>query len=362
MSNLITADGRGLGADSVQRLKAVFQRAKSGDKKAQRALEVANQRFLEGMRQRDVNGPLYSEGTLAQVSVQYKNNALIGGQLMPTIVVGKRSGKFFKYSKRDRLAAPETSVSKRSTPNEITESRTQDNYSTEGHALKGFVDAGDLLNQDAPLDEMLDVIAAVNDHLALAQEIRHADILTTASNYGSNTTTLAGASQWSDNSSNPFAAIALARRTIWSGASGNTRLIGFCSSEVLDVLRMHTQTTTAFKHMGGLIAPDRTQLARFYGLDDILVGDAWKDSANEGQAYSQARVWGKDFGIVRVSASPSIRTAAFGYTFQFGQVETNEWYDPSIGVRGGYYARVGHEVDEKVVAADTGYLFKAAVA
>jgi hypothetical protein len=117
-----------------------------------------------------------------------------------------------------------------------------------------------------------------------------------------------------------------------------------------------------FKHMQGLKLPTSQQLAELFELDDLVVARAWEDTANDGQTAAYGRIWGKHFGIVRVATAPSIRTAAFGWTFRFGQKNTMQWYDPKPGVAGGYYAKVGLQEDHKVAARDTGSLILNAVA
>jgi hypothetical protein len=308
-------------------------------------------------------GQVHNDSTLANLSIQYRNEDFIGIQLMPVITVGKPSDKFFRYDKRNRLATPDDSVSTRSTPNEVAETRSQDNFSTRPYSLLEFVDEKTLQAQDAPLNEMVDAVAAVNDALAFREEKRIASVLTTAANFGAQTTTLSGGAQWSaTGTSSPLKDITAARDAVWSGMGGSTRLVGYCGLAVYNAIRQHAETLAAFKHQSGLRLPTRQQLAEYLELDDLLVGKAWEDTVNEGQTATYGRIWGKHFGIVRVASSPSIRTAAFGYTFRFGQPDTNQWFDPKPGVAGGYYVKVGMQEDHKVAAQDAGYFIQNAIA
>jgi hypothetical protein len=97
-------------------------------------------------------------------------------------------------------------------------------------------------------------------------------------------------------------------------------------------------------------------IAGFFGLSNLLVGKAWKDTANESQTASYSRIWSDVFGVVRVAGRPTIRNASFGYTLRFGAVRTTEWFDQRLGVAGGYFAKTTESRTQKVVAADTGYL------
>lgn len=346
-------------ADVVLRAKRLIARA-AHDPKVRELLARSNEQLLN--LKLLTPGKVHNDATLSNLSIQYKNEEYIGLQLLPAITVGKPSDKFFIYDKRNRLNAPDDNVSTRSTPNEVTETRSTDNYSTKPYSLLDFVDEKTLQAQDAPLNEMVDLVAAVNDALAYNEEKRIAAVMTTAANFG-NSQTLSGTGQWSDyTNSNPFDAIETARDSIWAPAAGSTKLVGYCSLAVYRKLRRHPKVLEAFKHVQGLKLPTAAQLAEVLELDELLVAKAWEDTANEGQAASYGRIWGKHFGIVRVANSPSIRTAAFGWTFRFGAKETTQWFDPKPGVAGGYYAKVGLQEDHKVAAKDTGALIVNAVA
>lgn len=309
-------------------------------------------------------GAVHNVATLSTLSVQYANEDFIGDRLLPVVNVAKKSDKYFTYTKRDRFAGPEDKVGARSTPNEINESRSTSTYSLVDYALKNFVDNETLRNQDAPLDEMMDLVEAINDVLALKREIRQASVLTTAGNYSGNTSALSGSSQWDSSAGgNPIKDLQDAKAACWMGM-GAGDMVGFCSLEVWNVLSRHPAILDLFKYGGAAPGLATTRMvASFFGLSDILVGAARNDTANEGASASYSRVWGKVFGIVRVARSASLRNAAFGYTMrQNGDPITDVWFDQSIGKSGGYYARVGFSEDYKVVAGDTGFLLTSVIA
>lgn len=104
----------------------------------------------------------------------------------------------------------------------------------------------------------------------------------------------------------------------------------------------------------GLLQPE--QWANYFGIDELLIGEARRDTANEGQSAAYGRMWGDVFGLVRVATTPTIRNAAFGYTFRFGAVDTAQIFDPMIGAKGGWWAKAAVEETHKIVAPDTGYL------
>ena len=303
-------------------------------------------------------GNVHVDSALTNVSIQYANEEYIGTQLMPVVTVPKLSDVYFIYDKRNRLAYPDDYMGARSSANELTESRSQGNYSCRPYGFKNYVDALTLANQDAPLNEMVDLTAAVMEAIAFREELRIATVLTTSSNFASgNTAAIAAGSRWDTaGGGNPIKDIQAAIAGLWNGR-GPSKKIGYCDLDTWNVLARHPQILDLFKYNGsspGLATP--TMLASWFDLDELLVAKARKDTANEAQTASYGRIWGNCFGVLRVATSASLRNAAFGYTLRFGPISTTQWFDQSLGTDGGYYSRVAVKEDHKVVANDTGYL------
>ncbi len=300
-------------------------------------------------------GAVHVDSTLSNVSIQYANEEFIGTKLMPIIKVNKLSDKWYTYSKRDRMEGPTDEVTGRSVPSEISENRSSTAYVCDSYALMNYVDVDTLANQDAPLNEMVDLVAAINDHLRFKEEKRIATVLTTSGNF-SGTSALAAGSRWDVAGGDPIKNIQDGVAACYNGA-GPGSLVGYCSLDVWNCLARHEAIRDLFKYSGqpGLAATK--SIAAYFGLSDILVGAARKDTANIGQTASYSRVWSDVFGIVRVASQPSIRNVAFGYTLRFGDPVTTEWFDPKPGNKGGYYAKVGLAEVHKVMASDAGYLY-----
>lgn len=340
------------------RINPVVARIKAGlasrDPKVRARIKAQNEALL---RCKAVIGSLHRDATLTSLSIAYSNEEYIGTKLMPVISVPKLSDAWITYSKRDRLSGPDDNLGNRSNANEINENRGSDTYSCKGYGLKNFISETDLQNQDAPLDEMVDLTSSVNDVLDLKEEIRIASVLTNGSNFGGNTQALSGTDRWDTATGDPYEDINFGIDSLWGGI-GATRTIAYSGPEVLRALQRHPAILDRFKNVTGGTVTKAQILSLFPEIDEWLVGRARKDTANEGQSASYSRIWGKQFGIIKVAATPSRRIAAFGFTLRFqGERTTTEWYDPVVGTRGGYYVRVAMEEDHKVTAPDTGYLF-----
>jgi hypothetical protein len=307
-------------------------------------------------------GAVHVDQVLATMSVMYANDEYIGERLMPPITVTKRSGKYAVYNKRDRFAFPDDLIGYRSSPNELEAGRTFDNYSLSDYGFKNYLDYETTQNQDAPLNEMVDVVEAINEGIAFKREKRILAILANAASYGGNSAAATSAWTVANTGGTVIEDIQAATSALWTGPTP-TRKVGFCSLAVWNGgITNNPKIRELFKYTGAGLASTQ-QVANFLGLDDIYVSRAREDIANSGQAASYARMLtGNVFGIVAVAANPSARSLHFGSTFrEQGDPFTTEWPDPGIGKRGGIWSRVSVSEDHKVVAPDAGFLLTGVV-
>lgn len=308
---------------------------------------------------RDVTpATVHQNATMSNVSVQYANDEYIGDQLLPLVQVARKSDVYYIYPKRERMAYPPDELDAKGEAHELSETRETSSYACVTYGYKNYLDAETLENQDAPLNEMLDLTEACLEGLAFRRELRQATVLTAAGNFPTgNKATLTGTDQWNDpTGGNPIANIQDAIGALYNGR-GPSKLVAYTSLDVWNVLSRHPQILDLFKYGGtapGLATPQ--MVAGFFGLDGLLVGKARQDTANIGGTASYSRIWGDYFGILRVADRPSIRNASFGLTLRHGVMEAAQWFDPTKGKKGGWWAKNTCSDDEIVLASDTGYL------
>ncbi len=309
---------------------------------------------LVGLSQKSLGkSDVHNDGTLSNISVQFRNESFIGLSLLPVVQV-PNDGKYFIYGRRDRLATPDDAVGVRSKPNEVSESRTTGTVATNGYALEDFIDANVLRKADSPLNEMVDLTVGLNDRIDFREEKRIAAIMTSTSLLTQNTT-LSGANQWnSAGGGDPITDITTAVDAIWSG-SGSTKKVMYSGIAVFRMLQKHAAILDLFKNVTSGLAT-RQMIANYFECDEYLVGAAREDTANIGQTAVYGRIWGDYFGIAAVATSPGIRSASVGFTFRNGTKKTSQWYDPEPGVEGGYYAKVGVDESHQIVAPEAAYL------
>lgn len=343
-------------AKYTKMLEAYRELAECRTAKSREFFKKKNQEIL---RLKDLSpGTVHSNTFLSNMSVQYANGDFIGEDLLPVVPVDKLSNTFLIYDKRSRLAYPDDHIGARSSANELTDARNTDTYNCKDYGYKEFINLQTLANQDAPFNEMVDVTMNLMEGIAFRRELRIAALLGTSTAYGSNTTSITAGNRWTDANSGGtiITDLQAARAALWNGR-GPGKVVGFCSLDVWNAISNNTKIKDMFKYTNGDGLATTQMVAKFFRLEDILVGESRKDTANEGQSASYSRIWPDVFGMIRVADAPSLRNASFGYTMRFqGKVEITQWADPVVGTKGGIWTRAAVSEDNKVTAQDTGYL------
>lgn len=294
---------------------------------------------------------------LSNVSIKFTNDTFIADQVFPVMPVVKQTGKYYVYDKAN-LRIDRTERAAGSGANEVDFGLSTASFSCDDHALKGFV-ADEIQDQaEAALNPLVDETEMITEKLLLDRENNLATILTDTAQVTQNTT-LSGTSQWSDYSnSSPVTDIRTARTTIHAASfkKPNTLILG---KQVFDALCDHPEIIERVKYSAlGVITAEL--LARVFQLEKILVGEAGKNTAVEGQTDSLSYVWGKHAVVCYIAPRVGLKTLTLGITFTYKTRMVKRWRDED---REGTYVRVGQDnYVQKVVAVAAGYLIKNAVA
>src|SRR5690606_37784767 len=140
--------------------------------------------------------------------------------------------------------------------------------------------------QDAPLNEMLDLLDNINEGIAFKREKRILEIVGNSANYAGNTAD--ATTEWNDSTvlgGTIIPDILAARSALWRGTTA-TRVIGVCPITVWNGgIANNPDLLDKFKYTQSGLAVTQ-QVARMFRLDDILITEAREDTANEGQTAS----------------------------------------------------------------------------
>jgi hypothetical protein len=306
--------------------------------------------------------PFPTQPELTAIAIRYTNQEYIADRVSPRFPVGAAEFKWMKFDLAEGFTIPDTRIGRRSVPQEVEFSATEQTSSVEDYGLDDLVPNADVERAPPNYDPIARAVQGVTDLVMLDREVRVANVTFGAATYATaNKVTLSGTSQWSDyTNSDPIPAILNA----FDGMVMRPN-VGVLGQAVWTRVRQHPKVIKAVYGPnldGGLVTPQ--QLAAVLELDEIIIGRAWRNTAKRGQTTTMGRVWGKHAAFIRRNPSPAGPSAmpTFTWTAQFGTRVAGQMNEPKIGLRGSQRVRSGESVKEVVSANDLGYLFTDAVA
>lgn len=295
---------------------------------------------------------VHIDTALSNVSVMYNNEAFIASRILPIVVVNKRSDKYFVYGKAPGFTRINPLTGPKSAVTEVDYTISTSNYSVLDYAFKGFVSYSDAANADAPLDLFVDETEHVTKLLLHHLEKQVATVYFDSATYAT-ANKATPATKWGNASSTPVAQI----------ITGINAIVGvpgpFCAAmgnKAWELLRQHPDILSAIQPTSSAVAASIEAVRGFFGFEELLVGDAWENTALPGATEAYGRIWGDAVLIFKRNTSLRTKEVSLGYIFQVGQRETQRWEDLSLGPTGGEWVKVGWSYDVKTVAADAAYL------
>jgi hypothetical protein len=307
------------------------------------------------------NAPFPIQPELTAIAIGYRNTILIADAVLPRIPVGTQEFKYLQYNLADGFTVPDTKVGRKGKVNEVEFSATELTAQTDDYGLEDPIPQADINNAPPNYDPVGRAAEGITDLILLDREVRTAGVVFNAATYGaSNKITLSGTSQFSDfTNSDPIGVIQAGLDTPLMRP--NTLTIG---RQAFSKLATHPKICKAvFGNNTDAGIVTRQQLAALFELEEVLVGEAFVNTAKKGQAVSLSRCWGKHISLTYRDKLVSTRSRmAFGYTAQWGGRVAGSWEDRNIGLHGGTRVRVGESVKELICAADLGYFIQNAVA
>lgn len=304
-----------------------------------------------------------TDPVLTNAAIAYSNEAYIADQIFPVVPVMKQTGKHYIFN-RERFSYMDTRRAAGANSKEVTLTLTTGNpYYCEDHALKQFVTDEDRDNAPAGMDPYVDATENVRERLLVAREKELATMLTDTAQLTQNAT-LSGTDQWSDyDNSDPLDDIETAAQTV-QAAIGFRPNIAIMGQQVWDKLKYHPVLLELFKYTkGGQVTME--QLAALMGVERVLLGKAFYQTADEGQTEATSFIWGKHTILAYVAprVAPKIMTLGINYLWQGKTLQVKRMRGVDEDDREGTYVRVGGwYYDENIVSASAGYLLKNVVA
>jgi hypothetical protein len=303
-------------------------------------------------------GAVTQAQTLQELSIAYVNDDYIGERLMPPVSVNKLAANYWSRPQRDGYSYPNPAIGPDGSVQTVSQDVTNTPVALVPQAYKEYLDVWTMDEADSVVLELIDPTMNVLDALALWREQQIATVLTTAANFGANTAAIAAAVRWNTANGNPIANVATAKAACWTG-NGPGSWVGYCGLNVYNALKTNPMILDQVKYTGGAPAVvTRQAIAALFELDDLVVGAARQNTANEGVAAVYTRMWdaNNSFGIVRVANRPSRRSASFGITLEQPTVSST-WFENGRGGKGAYVTQVARADAPVILAAPCGFLY-----
>ena len=205
-------------------------------------------------------------------------------------------------------------------------------------------------------------VAILARETAINRERQAAAIAFSTTVFTSATTALAGADQWSNAASDPVSIGQSARDSIIkaSGEAPDTVIIGY---EVYKALRQHPAIVEfASRTQSSVGIVSNNDIARALDVENVYVGKAVANANVEGQALSNAYIWGKFALFCKLRPSPAPMTPQSclqRWRFQGSQDGAVRRWDPTP-----YVEQVDMLWNDQFAAPTTelGYLYSTVVA
>ena len=301
---------------------------------------------------------------LSEIAMAVRVEGMIADEVCPVVDVPPR----FAYTRVDtgsRLRIPDVRIGRTSRANQV-EHKTEDTIvEVEDYGLEDPVPVRDT---HAHMDQMSNVdpeelaTEATTQLVILAREKRVADLVFTLNHYNPDLRKIVeGNGRWSVyGSSNPRTEIlAMKDRML---VKPNLLVLG---QQTWTYLSQHPQMVESAVASGaGLNAQGAISLqqaAHVLQIDRILVGEAWNDTARQGQAASHARMWGPHAAMLRIerpAASNRIVVPTWCFTGAWMRRRVGRYFEPGRGILGTNVIKVFESCRELISWQDAGYFWE----
>jgi len=256
---------------------------------------------------------------LTNVAINYRPSGFIGDQVFPIVPVGKQTDMIKTYNQADLFRVENTRRSPGARANKVSFQVGSTAYNCLNYAQAADVTIEDRANADATFIRDLEEgrTMFVTDKLSLDWENRIAAQATNTSNVG---TSAAVGSAWTDlTNSDPLTDTL----TMIDNIESST---GYKPNRVLfggDAWRYFARNNTIIDKVnqtgvtGGGQFASQDQAASLLQVEKVLVGNAYRNTAEEGIGQTLSRMWGDHVLIYFAPDRPSIELPSFGYTLRW---------------------------------------------
>ncbi|PZU89111.1 MAG: hypothetical protein DI527_16390 [Chelatococcus sp.] len=291
----------------------------------------------------------------------YTNQELIAHRVLPWADIPNRSMKVIRFGKDSFRRYVDTRRAPGGQRRRIQFGFESDPISLRQESLEAQVPTE--IGADAASVPGIDLAAVsiqgVQDIIALGREVEVATLVRSSALYDANhKLALAGADKWSSPDSDPAKDVKDAREAVRRsiGRYPNQLTLG---PSVFNELTEHPKVKEKFKYTSSESVTE-VMLARYLGVEEVLVGKAVALAENAPDTALADDVWGNDAILAYVPKGGNYLVPAFGYLYRlkgYPNVRVPYWEN---GTDSWVYP-VTEEYRPYVTGAEGGFLFQAPV-
>lgn len=303
------------------------------------------------------------DALLTDFAIGYRPTGFIADMIFPVIDVPKQSDVYAIFDQEDRFRQWHSIRAPGDMANEIRMKTSSDQFHCKNYALSNLIPDELVANADPIFRQSLEEVRTsfVLDALMLDWDKRVADLITATTGVGSSA---AVSSSWSDNiagNSDPVGDINTAIDNV-QDATGYKPNRAVCGIGAWRTLRRHDDIidkSTNPNVSGGGNYPRTVDVARLFDLDEIIVGGAYLNNAQEGLALDLQKIWNDHFIVYYNNPQPKFDAPTYAVTFNWRSGPM-----PRLAVqrfahddeRGAQKVQAGFYQDERLVATALSFM------
>jgi hypothetical protein len=248
-------------------------------------------------------------------------DGFIADQVLPPLPVQKKAATLSVITRENRKV-PNVDHANGGTFNRVVLTSEDMDYVCKDRGLEGQLTDEDRGNYASDYDSEYETTQNVTQLMYLAREKRVKAAVF-------NTTTFTGASLYKDYSGTPWDTVttnvivqinyAKEKVRLNTGVKPDSLLIG---EAAMNNLLANTVILARFPGAPMISEADlRNNMARIFGLSNLIVGGQVEDSAKEGQSFSASDIWGDDYALIFKRAQGSMASPGLGRQPEWSGVE-----------------------------------------
>lgn len=308
-------------------------------------------------------GNVHVDRLLTDFAVNFQPQGMIGDRIFTPVNVPKQTDIYATYTQADLFRVDDT---RRAPGTEANIARIRVGsaaFTCRNYALKAQITQEERANADPIFMMNLEQqrTATIMNKLLLDQDVRVASLAFNTSAIGSNA---AVASSWSD----PITGHSDPMGDVWKASDNVENATGYRPNVVVfglnpwKAFRRHQDVITKAtnpNYLGGGNYPNSQEVARLLEVDEVLVGGAQQNTAQDALAQTLARIWGNSTLVMYRTSAPRVDAPTLGAMFRWSGAPVPPFAArrfPFDDRRGVDEIQIDYYQDEQIVASAFGFL------